>query len=77
MRVNLVIQPGDLVEVQLPSGDTLVTGGPEIADLFNPFMPLSPPEIGDWIITSYDIDPWAAMGALGVALQAEARRGTP
>lgn len=74
MRVNLVIEPGNLFEVQLPQGDTLISGGPDVARLFRAFKPIGPTESigGGWSQIPYDIDPYAATGALGTVLQREA-----
>lgn len=75
MRVNLVIQPGDVCEVQLPEGDTLITGGPEVAHLFRNYRPLGPMTASaGWRVAEYEIDPFKATGALGTALQQEAAR---
>ena len=86
MKINLVIMDGTLdaetnkpidptVEVQLPEGDTLVTGGIEVAKLFKQYKPTGSGhgEHG-WRFIPYDLDPWTAPGVLGVALQREARR---
>ena len=73
MRVNLVEMAGNQFEIQLPEGDTLACGGPEIAKLFNPFKPIGQPEFqdDDYYVLEYDIDPDRAMGVLGVALRRE------
>ena len=76
MRVNLIIQTADICEVELPSGETLITGGPAVAHLFKRHRPLGPVEDigGGWRSVPYDVDPWKAEGALGPALQEEAAR---
>lgn len=78
MKINLVIQPGDLCEVQLPEGDTLLSGGLEVAKMFARHEAHKDgPGHGehDWRFIPYDIDPYEAVGPLGTALQREARRG--
>lgn len=77
MRVNLVIQPGDVCEVQLPSGDTLISGGPKVAQMFKYYRASGPVEDigGGWRSIPYDVDPYKAEGALGTALQKEAASG--
>ena len=83
MKINLVImsdapkpRPGTMVEVQLPTGETLVSGGLEVARLFEKFTPSANGKAGSeagWRFIPYDIDPYTAPGVLGVALQREAQ----
>jgi hypothetical protein len=74
MKVNLVIQPGNVCEVQLPEGETLISGGVEVAKLFARFKSDGPGHgEHDWRFIPYDLDPYDAPGVLGVALQREAR----
>ncbi len=85
MKINLVIMSdspappaGTMCEVQLPEGDTLLSGGLEVAKFFSKYKPMPGARHGSdagWRFIPYDIDPYEATGPLGTALQAEARRG--